>query len=57
MFYILQWSYEPNTASENRMQAYLKAMDELGFEATVVYLYIFGNITITHYLCTRQSET
>ena len=24
---------------------------------TVVYLYIFGNITITHYLCTRQSET
>ena len=39
MFYILQWSYEPNTASENRMQAYLKAMDELGFEATVVYLY------------------
>lgn len=39
MFYILNLQYEPNTAVANRLLGYYRAMDELGIEATIVYLH------------------
>lgn len=59
MFYILQWAYVPNTASENRIQAYLRALNAMGTETTVVYLYpdkkyhknlnSFANVHLVYY--------
>lgn len=37
MFYILQYSYNPNTASCNRMQGLYKTLDRLGLKTTVVF--------------------
>ena len=39
MFYILNFDYSPNTAVNNRLLGYYHALDQLGVEATVVYLH------------------
>lgn len=38
MFYFLNISYTPNTASTNRLLGYYSAFDNLGIKATIVYL-------------------
>lgn len=43
MIYILNFQYEPNSASGNRLMAYYKAMDQLGVKATIVFLYPNNN--------------
>lgn len=39
MFYILNFQYEPQSASGNRLLAYYRALDQLGIDATVVFLF------------------
>lgn len=43
MLYFLNFSYTPNTASENRLQAYYSALDKMGIKATVVYVHPDNN--------------
>lgn len=38
MLYILNYTYSPNTAASNRLMGYLKNMDKMGVEATVIIL-------------------
>lgn len=38
MFYILQYSYNPNTAACNRLFGFYKTLDQLGIETTIVFL-------------------
>ena len=58
MIYFLNYTYCPNTASENRLQGYYKALDKMVLKATVVYVHpdnhysristLFKNITVEY---------
>lgn len=39
MFYIFQFQYVANTASSNRLMGYLRSLDSLGIETSVIYMY------------------
>lgn len=39
MLYILNLQYEPNTAPSNRLMGYYHALDNMGIEATIVFLF------------------
>lgn len=58
-FYFLNYAYNPNTASTNRMLAYIKGLSELGIHTTVIFFLTdshsctigrkYDNISIEYY--------
>lgn len=43
MIYFLNFQYNPNTAAENRLQAYYKALDKMNIKAQIVYVHPDGH--------------
>ena len=61
MLYFLNFQYSPNTASENRLQGYYHALDNMNVNATIIYIHPnehynrikipFKNISIEYMWC------
>ena len=48
MIYFLNFTYTPNTASENRLQGYYYALDKMNVKATVVYIHPDNHYSRVH---------